>query len=100
MHETVVPEQSVLLVFLSLELAFSVILGVPHAAFVGISVSFGQMGLDTITVSKVADKFVSSGVMDPSFSMFFACLIDLSFIIAAVEVCDFSSFSSHCLFNK
>lgn len=100
MNKTVVSEQSFFLVFFCFQFTLAVILGVPHTALIGIPVSFSQNTLDTISISKVAFQFVSSGIVNPTLPVLFSCLVDLSFVVAAVKVCDFRRFSPHLLLKN
>jgi len=95
MYESIISEQTILLIIFSNEFTSSMILMFSHLPIIRITVLFCENGINTISICEIPFEKISISIVNSSLSMFFSLGVDLSFIIATIKVSDFSCLGSH-----
>jgi len=97
MHESIISEQTILLIVFSNEFTSSMVLMFTHLPIIRIAILFGENGIDTVSICKIPFQRISISIINSSLAMLFSFCVDLSLIVAAIKVSDSSCLGSHSL---
>lgn len=97
MDETIITEEAWFLVFFCFQLALSIILVVPHTTLIGISIFLCNNRIGTVSIFEGSFEWVSTGIENASLTVLLTGLVDFSFVVATIEVGNFSGLCSHLI---